>query len=191
MKKILFAVLAISISTTLFAQKGPEPAATDKESAKIQKKFTCDSVVVDWEAGLLNGKVNPDSPVDSIKKYLPCVSAEFIIGSEERVCGGGAFLEKPGIFFNTEHHFIEFSSTTAAHFPAQVFGVDEEGLPAVTGDPAQITDMQPYADRPMQSVYLYAKKYGCLAVWVDQKDKKAFKVQMHNQPPDKAFLCVE
>ncbi|CAN5450326.1 hypothetical protein BH11BAC1_BH11BAC1_27930 [soil metagenome] len=191
MKNILFVIMAFSVSTSLFAQKDAEPTSPDNETSRIQKKFTCDSVVVDWETGLFNGKVNPDSPLDSLKKYFPCVSSEFIIGSEERVCGGGVFLEKPGIFFNTEHQFIEFPSTTAAHFPAQVFGVVEEELTAVTGDPVQITDMQPYADRPMQSVYLYAKKYGCLAVWVDQKDKKAFKVQIHNQPPEKAFLCVE
>ena len=191
MKKTILVILSLSVSIALFAQKDAGTNSPAKETAVTQKKFNCDSIVVDFETGLLNGKISPGSPVDSIKKYLPCISAEFAIGSEDRVCGGGAFLEKQGIFFNVEHGLIEFSVTSTAHFPVQVFGVVEEELTSVTGDPAQITDLQPYADRPMLSVYLYPKSYGCLAVWIDQKDKKAFKIQLHNQPPDKAFLCVE
>ncbi len=147
--------------------------------------------MVDFETGLLNSKIGPNSPLDSIKKYLPCITMEIPSGSEDRACGGGSVLEKQGIFFNHEHVFVEFSSTTLVHLSLQVIGVNEDDLATITGFPTQVMDLQPYTDRPIQSVHLFPKSYGCLAIWVDQKDKKVFKVQLHNTDATKAFLCVE
>ena len=191
MKKIFLALLIALISITTFAQKTAKSDTTKKEIAAPPKKFNCDSVVVDFETGLLNGKIGVNSPIDSIKKYLPCVSTEIPFASEDRVCGGGAILEKPGIFFNLENGFIEFTPTSKAYLPLKLFGVLEDDITTVTGDPVQITDLQPYTDRAVQSVYLYPKSYGCLAVWVDQQDKKVFKIQLQNKPPASAFLCIE
>ena len=185
---LLFILAAVSAS---FAQKTPTNEPSKKEPVAEQKKYSCDSIVVDFETGLLNGKVSPSFPIDSIKKYLPCVTSEIPLGSEDRICGGGAVLEKQGIFFNLEHGFIEFSSTTSAHLSSRVMGVAEEELSAVIGDPTQITDLQPYTDRAIQSVYLYPKTFGCVAIWVDQKDKKVYRVQLHNTDPSKVFLCLE
>ena len=139
----------------------------------------------------LNGKINCNSPVDSIKKYLPCITQEIAVGNEDHICGSGSMLEKQGIFFNREHGCIEFSPTSLAHFSQKVMGVSEDDLITITGDPTQISDLQPYSDRAVQSVYLYPKNYGCLAIWVDQKEKKVVKVQLHNSSPANAFLCVE
>ncbi len=192
MKKIILALSILFISSLSFAQKGSKQDTTKKVMVPVQKKFSCDSINVNFETGLLNGKVGPSSPIDSIKKYLPCVSSEIPMGSDDHICGGGAALEKQGIFFNLEHGFIEFSSSTTAYLPVKPFGVLEDDLAAaMMSDPAQITDLTPYADRPTQSVYLYQKVFGSIAVWVDQKDKKVFKVQMHNQPPAKVYLCIE
>ena len=191
MTRIFLAFLISLFTVTAFAQKAAKSDTTKKEASVPQKKFTCDSIVVDFETGLLNGKIGPNSPVDSIKKYLPCVSSEIPFASDERVCGGGAVLEKPGIFFNLENGFIEFTPTTKAQLPLKLFGVLEDDITAITGDPVQITDLQPYSDRAIQSVYLYPKSYGCLAVWVDQQDKKVFKIQLQSKPPASAFLCIE
>lgn len=185
---LLFLLAAGSAS---FAQNTPTKESPKKEPVAEQKKYSCDSIVVDFETGLLNGKVSPSFPIDSIKKYLPCVTSEIPLGSEDRICGGGAVLEKQGIFFNLEHGFIEFSASTSAHLSSQVMGVTEEELSAVVGDPTQITDLQPYTDRPVQSVYLFPKSFGCVAIWVDQKDKKVYRVQLHNTDPAKVFLCLE
>jgi hypothetical protein len=67
----------------------------------------------------------------------------------------------------------------------------EENLEALTGYPVQIMDLQPYTDRAVQSVYLFPKSYGCMAVWVDKEDSKVFKVQLHNKPVGSAVLCIE
>ena len=191
MKKNFLALLTCIMSMTAFAQKEAKIDSTKKEVSTPQKKFNCDSIVVDFETGMLNEKISLSSPIDSIKKYLPCVTTEIPFASDERICGGGALLEKPGIFFNLENGFIEFLPTTKAHLPLQLFGVLEDDITALTGDPVQISDLQPYTDRAVQSVYLYPKSYGCLAVWVDQKDKKVFKIQLQNKPPANAFLCIE
>jgi len=191
MKNIFLSILTCIVSMTVFAQKGAKTDSTKKELSSPQKKFNCDSIVVDFETGMLNEKIGLSSPIDSIRKYLPCVSIEIPFASDERVCGGGAILEKHGIFFNLENGFIEFTPNTKAHLPLQLFGVLEDDITTLTGDPVQITDLQPYTDRAVQSVYLYPKSYGCLAVWVDQKDKKVFKIQLQNKPPVSAFLCIE
>jgi hypothetical protein len=191
MKKISLGLFTVLLSITAFAQKTTKSDTTKKVVVTPPKKFNCDSVVVDFETGLLNGKIGVSSPIDSIKKYLPCVSMEIPYASEDRVCGGGAVLEKPGIFFNLENGFIEFTPTTKAILPLKLFGVLEDDITAITGDPVQISDLQPYTDRAVQSVYLYPKSYGCLAVWVDQQDKKVFKIQLQNKPPASAFLCIE
>src|SRR3954469_22324263 len=103
MKRIFLALLTTLLSVTAFAQKEAESDTAKKEASVPQKKFSCDSIVVDFETGLLNGKIGLSSPIDSIKKYLPCVSTEIPFASDERACGGGAILEKPGIFFNLEN----------------------------------------------------------------------------------------
>ena len=90
-----------------------------------------------------------------------------------------------------EHGYVQFTPPTTALLPFNVLGIAEEELTSHTGEPVQIFDLQPYTDRPVQSVYLYPKSYGCLAIWVDQGDKKVFKIQMHNQQPAKAYLCVD
>ncbi len=191
MKKIILALLAFSVSFNSFSQKASKSEQGKKEVIEVQKKFNCDSMVVDFESGLINGKIGPSSPLDSVKKYLPCISTEFPVGTEERICGSGALMEKQGIYFNTEHGFIEFYPGTKAHLSLDVMGLTEEELATVAGDPTQITDLQPYTDRAVQSAYLFPKSYGCLAIWVDQLDKKVFKVQLHNQGPSLIFLCVE
>jgi hypothetical protein len=191
MKRIFLILLSFTMSIRVFAQKGAKADSSKKEIPAPPKKYNCDSVVVDFETGLLNGKIGLSSPIDSIKKYLPCVSTEIPFASDERVCGGGAVLEKPGIFFNLENGFIEFTPESKAYLPMKLFGVAEEDLTTLTGDPVQISDLQPYTDRAVESVYLYPKSYGCLAIWVDQKDKKVFKVQLQNKPPANAFLCIE
>jgi hypothetical protein len=172
-------------------KKLPNPDSVKKAVTAVPKKYSCDSIVVDFETAMLNGKLGISSPLDSIQKYLPCVTKEIKSDDDERICGAGAMLEKQGIYFNNEHGYIEFSPSTTALLPLHVFGVLEEHLTAQTGDPVQISDLQPYTDRPVQSVYLYPKPYGCLAIWVDKKDERVFKLQLHNQPPAKAFLCVE
>jgi len=191
MKRISLIILTCALSITAYAQRGAKADSTKKVVTVPEKKYNCDSVVVDFETGLLNGKIGLSSPIDSIKKYLPCVSIEIPFASDERACGGGAILEKPGIFFNLENGFIEFTPGTKAHLPLQVFGVSEDDLTAITGDTVQNTDLQPYTDRAVQSVYLFPKSYGSLAIWVDQKDRKVFKVQLQNKPPASAFLCIE
>jgi hypothetical protein len=191
MKKAFPVFLFACLTLGAAAQKVSKPDSLRKESAVTQKKFSCDTIDVNFETGLLNNKVGPASPIDSVKKYLPCVTYEIPFGSEDKNCGGGAVMEKQGIFFNLEHGFIEFTPNTTAHLPMQVFGVLEDDLTAITDEPSQVTDLHPYSDRPIQSVYLYPKSYGCVAIWVDQKDRKVFKVQLHNQPPASAFLCVE
>ena len=191
MKRTFLLLFLLAVASASFAQKTPANKPSKKEPITEQKKYSCDSIVVDFETGLLNGIVSPSFPIDSIKKYLPCITLEIPLGSEDRICGGGAVLEKQGIFFNLEHGFIEFSASTSAHLTGKVMGVIEEELSAVTGDPTQITDLQPYSDRPIQSVYLYPKSFGCVAIWVDQKDKKVYRVQLHNTEPSKVFLCLE
>lgn len=191
MKRIFLFKLFIIISVFCYGQKSSKTDQAVKAPVIEEKKPNCDSIVVDFETGLLNGKLGPSMPVDSIKKYLPCITAEIPMGSEDRICGGGASLEKHGIYFNLEHGYIEFSASTRAHLTLKVMGVTEEDLTAITGDPVQIMDLQPYTDRAIQSVYLYPKSYGCLAIWVDQKEKKAYKVQLHNTDMSKANLCFE
>lgn len=191
MKRTLPIVFLLWFSAAAFAQKAPSTTTGKKEPEIEQKKYSCDSIVVDFESGLLNGKVSPNFPIDSIKKYLPCVTLEIPMGSEDRICGGGAALEKQGIFFNLEHGYIEFSASTTAHLSWKVLGVAEDDLTTITGEPVQISDLQPYTDRPVQSVYMYPKPYGCVAIWVDQKDKKVYRVQVHNTGIEKAFLCIE
>src|SRR5262245_26841807 len=114
MKSTFLILIASMLTISVSAQKASkkETAKTDstnKVVAMPEKKYNCDSVVVDFETGLLNGKIGLSSPIDSIKKYLPCVSTEIPFASDERACGGGAILEKPGIFFNLENGFIEFT----------------------------------------------------------------------------------
>ena len=191
MKQTIFFLFLLAAASASIAQKSTTKDSSKKEPVVEQKKYSCDSIVVDFETGLLNGKVSPGFPIDSIKKYLPCVTLEIPFGSEDRICGGGALLEKQGIFFNLEHGFIEFSTSTSAYLSSRVMGLTEEELSAMIGDPTQISDLQPYSDRPVQSVYLYPKSYGCVAIWVDQKDKKVYRVQLHNTDPSKVFLCLE
>jgi|GEM_PF-6320474 len=190
MKKLILAFTIGLFSTSSFAQDA-KADSLKKGIVGTQKKFNCDSIVVDFESGLINGKIGPLSPIDSIKKYLPCVAEEIPAGSDDRICGGGASLGKKGIFFNLEHGLIEFTLNTKAHLPYEVMGATEEELIVFAGDAKQVFDLQPYTDRAVQSVYLYQKSYGCLAIWVDQKDKKVFKVQLQSQPQEKAYLCVD
>lgn len=191
MKKMLLVILLTGISFATLAQKNQKKTAVKKEVIVPQQKYSCDSIVVDFENGLLNGKIGPGSPADSIKKYLPCVATEIPFENDDRVCGGGMLFEKQGIYFNLEHGFIEFNPSTTAYLPLPVFGVHEDDLEALTGEPVEVKDLQPYTDRAVQSVYLFPKKYGCLAIWVDQKDKITFKVQLHSQSTAKAYLCIE
>lgn len=191
MKKIYFLCAALCIVSWAAAQKNSKSKSAKNETPVPEIKYNCDSIVVNFETGLLNGKIGPDSPIDSIKKYLPCITYEIPVNSEDRACGGGAVMEKRGIFFNTQHGYIEFSPATTAKLPVNLFGITEEDLPFVFADPQLISDLRPYTDRPTQSVYLYSKSYGTLAIWVDQKDSLTFKVQLHSKQPGEVFLCVE
>jgi len=191
MKRFFLVLLTCFLTIAVSAQKVTKADTTKKVIATPQKKYNCDSVVVDFETGLLNGKIGVSSPIDSIKKYLPCVTTEIPFGNDEHLCGGGTILEKPGIFFNLENGIIEFTSNSKAHLPLKLFGVLEENLEALTGYPVQVMDLQPYTDRAVQSVYLFPKSYGCMAVWVDKADSKVFKIQLHNKPTSNAVLCIE
>jgi len=193
MKRIFLLFLSCILSVSAIAQKKNAKADTTNkvDPAPVPvKKYNCDSVVVDFEKGMINGKIGLDSPIDSIKKYLPCVTTEIPLGHDEHLCGGGAILEKPGIFFNLENGFIELTPGRA-HLPFNLFGLPEDTIAYVTGEPVEIKDLQPYTDRAVQSVYLFPKSYGCMAVWVNQEDKKVFKIQLHNKTTSKAVLCIE
>jgi len=192
MKKVILVLLASCLSGGIFAQKESKADVLKKNENPVpQKKYSCDSINVNFETGLLNGKIGPSSPPDSIKKFLPCVSAEYPMGDDQQVCGGGLSLDKQGIYFNLEHGLIEFSSNTTAFLPAKILGAAEDDLAGLMQmEPTQITDIQPVGDRPIISVYLFPKNYGCVAIWVDQKDKKAFKIQVHNVDASKVYLCI-
>jgi len=190
MKRILLIALICIISVQTWAQKNPSTDSSKTVLSTPPKKYNCDSVVVDFESGLINSKIGLASPIDSISKYLPCITTEIPFKSDEYLCGGGARLGKPGIFFNLENGIIEFTPGKA-YLSYKLLGVSEDSIAYFTGEPVEIRDLQPYTDRAVQSVHLFPKSYGSLAVWVNQEDKRVFKIQMQNKPPAAAILCIE
>ena len=180
MKKLFIASLLFLVCFSVNAQK--------KKNEKA-----CDSLVVDLDKGTLTfpgGMMTVKFTADTVKNYFGCsLKDDHEIHTGE--CGGGLRMEKQGVVFNSEKGFIELDSNTTAKLSKDFFQMDEDDLNGIDGL-IQVSDLStPDQNEPSESVYLFPKPFGCLAVWMNIPSKKVHKVQMHNKTYLQAFLCAE
>lgn len=91
MKKYLVLIIAVLISSFVFAQLKPKPV--------------CGTFVVDILRGTVNG-ASANFTIGQIKDKLPCPTSEEEESKTAR-CGGGIFYKDKDVYFYTQRNYIE------------------------------------------------------------------------------------
>jgi len=127
----------------------------------------CPFLYVDFYAGTVNG-LGVNSTVNEITKTLTCATA--VADESDTTAAGAVSYDKNGFAFLTKAHIIDVWQQLTEQRPP-IVGASSKRIREMLGQPtlSEVQDGPPSPDKALAHIksmasYLYATRYGCLAV---------------------------